>query len=210
VIINKFNIAITSSEVRKFIGKDWLNDNLINFLTGMLHARNLQKEVNSIHYFNTHFASQIMADATSWCKFTKHVDVFSKTMLFIPINVSNTHWCLAVANMTEKKLILYDSFSGFSSGMWDVFAKNFLDVLTNVAAAAAAAVLDLNGFDRSLWSAHKYICPQQDNGSDCGVFCSIFMILLTDDVGLDSVCFKDMPFLRNRLFNDVKRGLFRF
>jgi Ulp1 family protease len=40
------------------------------------------------------------------------VDVFSLDILFIPINVSNMHWCLCVAYPQEKCIEFFDSLGG--------------------------------------------------------------------------------------------------
>ncbi len=203
VIIDKFNIGIKTHDLRRLTGDRWLNDNLINFLIGMLDERNSKKLVTSLHYFNTFFATEIVRDLNNFTKFTRHVDIFSKKVLFIPIHVG-THWILAVVYMEDMKMVLYDSLEP-SINKFKVIVERMLDVLTLVAAANKNS-----SFNRSLWSCEVADCPKQDNGHDCGVFCIVFMILLTDQVDLNLIRSADMVFLRHRLFNDIRRGSFRF
>ena len=46
------------------------------------------------------------------CRWTRKIDLFSKHKVFFPINISNTHWTLAVSYMDEKKIVYYDSLGG--------------------------------------------------------------------------------------------------
>ena len=45
-------------------------------------------------------------------RWSKKFDVFSKDKIFVPVNISNSHWCLAVIFIQKKKIEYYDSMNG--------------------------------------------------------------------------------------------------
>ena len=39
-------------------------------------------------------------------------DIFDRDKIFCPVNLGNTHWCMAVIFMQEKRIQYYDSMGG--------------------------------------------------------------------------------------------------
>ena len=42
-------------------------------------------------------------------RMTRKVNIFSKSLIFIPTNIDNCHWTLIVVYIEEKKIVYYDS-----------------------------------------------------------------------------------------------------
>lgn len=98
-------------------------------------------------------------------RWTKRVDVFSKDILFVPINQSY-HWVLGVMDMKNKTVSVYDSLGGNH----DHTLSLFLSYLEQEHLDKKKAP-----FDTSDWKklTPKDI-PRQGNMSDCGAFACTF------------------------------------
>ncbi len=46
-------------------------------------------------------------------------------MLFFPVNISNTHWCLAVAHLDARRLQYYDSMGGGGRAYLEARSNNY-------------------------------------------------------------------------------------
>lgn len=49
------------------------------------------------------------------------VDLFSKDMVLVPINVGNMHWIAAVINFKQKRFEYFDSMGDYGANMRSVF-----------------------------------------------------------------------------------------
>lgn len=49
------------------------------------------------------------------------VDLFSKDLVLIPINIGNMHWIAAVINFKQKRFEYFDSMGDYGETMEDVF-----------------------------------------------------------------------------------------
>lgn len=78
-----------------------------------------------------------------------------------------THWCMAVIFMTEKRIQYYDSMSGSGTTCLNVLLRYLHDEMQHKKSAT---------FDASDWElvTTDDDTPQQANGSDCGVFSCMF------------------------------------
>jgi len=43
-------------------------------------------------------------------RWTKNIDIFTLEKIFIPINITNTHWTLVFIDIVLKTIIYYDSY----------------------------------------------------------------------------------------------------
>ena len=105
-----------------------------------------------------------------WSKKVKSAGgcVFKLDKLIVPVNVSNSHWCLAVAHVRERRLQYYDSMvlqgeAKKYNGDAGVDVANWEVVPTQVW-----------GPRRCGAHAGELLASQQDNCDDCGVFTCIF------------------------------------
>lgn len=94
-------------------------------------------------------------------RWTKKFDALEKEKLIFPINISNSHWTLAVVYMQRKRIVYYDSMSG--SG------KTYLQGLLRWVVDEAMAKKNIT-VDPTEWTTERANgIPQQQNGFDCGV-----------------------------------------
>ena len=93
------------------------------------------------------------------------MDIFSKDLLFIPINQSY-HWVLGAIDIKKKKVMVYDSLNGNH----DHSLSLFLNYLQQEHLDKKKTPMDMTGWTCEL---PKDI-PQQGNMSDCGVYTCTF------------------------------------
>ena len=89
--------------------------------------------------------------------------------IFIPVNINNTHWCLAVIYVQEKEIRYYDSLSG-ESGTFVM--ENLSQFLGDEMTHRKQIYLDTS----SEWTRvlKPPGTPQQTNSVDCGVFTTMY------------------------------------
>ena len=192
VLIEKFNIEISSADLDSLRDKNWLNDNVINFYMELLRDRN-----PTCHVFNTFFYPSLKEHGYQKVRrWTRRVDVFSFAKILIPIHLG-MHWTLAVVDFGAKQIGYYDSMSGTNHTCTNII-KDYLH----------QECLDKKQkeFDFSLWSIkfHKNI-PQQSNGYDCGVFTLVFADYVAADKSFD-FSQSQMPFYRKKITFEILNG----
>lgn len=128
VIIDKYSIDMTRAKLVCLKPSTWLNDEVINFYMSMLQERDLaltekaggENNRKSSHYFSSFFIDRLTADRqynfNNIKRWTKKFDVFSKDKIFMPVNLSQTHWTMIVVYVQKREIHYYDSMSG--NGMW--------------------------------------------------------------------------------------------
>ncbi len=77
----------------------------------MLNARARNLDLK-IHCFSSFFLTMLTNGYKRVQRWTRSKDVFSLDRIIFPVNLNNTHWCLAVINMKAKKFEYYDSLGG--------------------------------------------------------------------------------------------------
>ena len=123
-----------------------------------------------------------------WSKKVKSTGgcVFEIDKLIVPVNVSNSHWCLAVAHVRERRLQYYDSM---------------------VLQGEAKKYNGDAGVDVANWEVvpgGEMLTPQQANCDDCGVFTCIYANYVSADLPLGFTA-TDMPLFRKRIALDILR-----
>ena len=192
-----FNEHITGRAMRTLRIKDdgtgeWLSDDIINGYTKLLIARDERTARRSSkqrrsHFFDTHFLTELLdvgrtnkycyENVRRWGKRVPGGNSFLLDKIFFPINISNTHWVLAVAFMTDRVIKYYDSMGG-NGTYYLTELKNYLQQewvrLGNVAHAFPDCKLEnVEG------------APRQENSWDCGLFVCFAMNLIAKNVPLD-------------------------
>ena len=82
--------------------------------------------------------------------------------IFVPVNIGNTHWTLAVVDVERREFRYYDSFGGGG--------QHYLSALREFLARYARRHR-LHGLEVGRWSMVPHTSgPRQGNGSDCAVF----------------------------------------
>lgn len=155
------------------------------------------------HYFSSFFIQKLLFNDGKYTfsnvkRWSKKFDVFSMDKIFFPINISNTHWTLAVIFMTKKEIVYYDSMSGRG----DVFLKGLQNWLRDEHKEKKKG----QELDLSEWSSYcMNDVPQQRNGTDCGVFTIVCADFLSDDLPLQ-YSQEHMKYFRIKIGADILRG----
>ncbi|BCS29548.1 SUMO protease ULP1 [Aspergillus puulaauensis] len=147
----------------------WLNDEVINSYLAVI-IDYLRRENNNdgrhdkprYHAFNSFFFSNLRDkgydSVRRWATRAKigKNDLLNVDTVFIPVH-NNSHWTLIVVKPVDKTIEHFDSLGSLSRrhvGVVKTWLKGELGPL----------------FVEKDWAVLPSVSPQQDNGSDCGVF----------------------------------------
>ena len=215
LIIDKFNTSLKGKDLCTLRDGTWLNDEVINFYMQLLQQRNeaqcgQNKKKLPSYFLNSFFLTKLLdgtgiytyANVRRW---TKKFDVFSADKIFFPINVSNTHWTLAVVHMHDQRIQYYDSMGGKGTKYLDALLRWVQDEHEDKKAKLGSG----GQFDATRWRRVGTIqatTPQQRNGVDCGVFCILFADFLSDNLDLSSFQQKDISMFRRKVAHFIVNG----
>lgn len=204
IVIEKYDIPMNERKLSCLKPGVWLNDEVVNFYMCMLQERDAElcqaegPARKPSHFFNSFFISKLNEGnqynyknvkrynacfiqsissiisvtiiITKYIhRWTKKVDIFALDKIFCPINISNTHWTLAVIHMADKRIQYYDSMAGSGAQYVKILSKYIQD---EAADKKGNANYDMS--DWTLQHCDRQCTPQQQNGSDCGVFSIMF------------------------------------
>lgn len=173
-----------------------------------LCAANLARR--SSWFFNSFFIAKLLGcdgkytyTYTNVKRWSKKFDVFAMDKVYMPVNISNTHWTLLVIYVQIKRIHYYDSMSG--SG------KRYLEAAKRWIVDEAKDKKGINDYDVSDWVLvdREPNVPQQMNGVDCGVFTTVCADFVSDNLPLDYEQ-DHMPFFRRKIAADILRGSLRY
>ncbi|CAM9424014.1 unnamed protein product, partial [Scytosiphon promiscuus] len=138
------------------------------------------------HFLSSFFLAKLRGDSGKYNyrgvrRWTRKVKVFEMDKIFVPVNVSNSHWCMAVIHVQKKRINYYDSMGGGGKSVLDTLMLWLEDEDD-----------DKNGdhatFEPDDWTTvgtNVTTTPQQENGSDCGAFAVSFASYVSDDLPFD-------------------------
>ncbi|EGO30807.1 hypothetical protein SERLADRAFT_455100 [Serpula lacrymans var. lacrymans S7.9] len=191
----------------------------VNSTTALVqrHERKPPKsQALDVHYFSTFFWTKLKGEGyerARLAKWTKKFDLFAKDIVLIPINHNNSHWTCAAINFRRKRIEAYDSMNLHPGHVFKVCGKGLVSLLglSFVSKQILRHYLDLEHrskkkkpFDFGGWEDYSSgDTPQQENGSDCGVFTCQFLASLAR--GEESFRFtqQDMLYLRRRMIWEI-------
>jgi sentrin-specific protease 1 len=119
--------------------------------------------------------------------------------VFFPININDTHWTLAVADMEKKVVSYYNSLKEVGR----FYVNAVLRLLADHAVDKGVAIFQESQWDIVL--SDKTIVPQQDNEYDCGLFVITCADYVSDDLPL-AYHQEDMPEARKKWAAAILRG----
>uniref|UniRef100_A0A3B5LH00 Ubiquitin-like protease family profile domain-containing protein n=1 Tax=Xiphophorus couchianus TaxID=32473 RepID=A0A3B5LH00_9TELE len=97
--------VLTLEDLLTLADEHWLNDQVMNMYGELI----MESSNHKVHFLNSFFHRQLMTKGYDGVRrWTKQVDLFSKTLLLVPIHLE-VHWCLVTADISAKKICLYDS-----------------------------------------------------------------------------------------------------
>lgn len=174
VLISKFNLSVTRHDIQtlQWNPLTWLNDEVINFFMELLAERSrLNEKLPKVHAMNTFFLKRLTENGYSGVRrWTRKVDIFAHDIIPVPVH-KGIHWCMAIIHLKNKTIKYYDSMGAPNN-----------PVLTALANYLKEESLDKKKceFDMSDWKLENVRdIPQQENGSDCGVFSCMYAEFVT-------------------------------
>jgi len=126
--------------------------------------------------------------------------LFDFEMVFFPVNISNSHWTLVVAYPQRKLVQYYDSMRGGG----ETYTKSVFAFLQDEHWEKYGSALPDMGEWRIVEN-NPLENPQQDNGSDCGVFVCLAVSFLAEGLPLEYEP-SDIPAVRAMIGRDLLRG----
>ncbi|KAK6588860.1 ULP1 like chllamydin domain containing protease [Cryptosporidium xiaoi] len=196
------NLELSIEDIKCLKPQRWLNDEVINFYFSLLQERN--DRANScgskpkIWFWNTFFYSRLTANQngnSGYCysnvsRWTtrKKIDIFNYNLVIIPINTNNVHWTLGVVNFDEDYIMYLDSLGGKyqnhvgCSKMSEMFYNNMTRYIYDEHLDKKKK--EFNGSLKH-YTIFKDPVPQQQNGSDCGIFTCMFAECISDGRSFD-------------------------
>jgi len=204
-VLSYVNIRITRQDLRTCCPCRYLNDEVINCYLSLVSGHR-----HDVFCFSTFFMAALYDDDKAYNFFKvkrwKRPDLFKLKTVVVPINVDNRndHWILAVIDMTNARIAMYDSAGGTGKKYLDILAR-FLDdeLLKNM-----ATPLDENAWQ--LVESDRRVVPQQENSYDCGAFLLAFAHVLSLGYNIRSVAQSGMPNFRRRIVYSIARQLVRW
>ncbi|XP_018586644.1 sentrin-specific protease 3-like [Scleropages formosus] len=148
---------LTLDDLTTLDSQNWVNDQVIN-----MYGELIMEAVNhKAHFFNTFFYNQLATRGYEGVKrWTKNVDLFSKTLLLIPIHLES-HWSLVSVDLVSYSIHFYDS----QGLVFQQAMESILHYITTEAKEKQHAA-----FQRGWVLMTNRWMPQQKNDGDCGVF----------------------------------------
>ena len=227
VLSNGFfgNLEVTRSKAMCLQPACWLNDEVINFFLSVLQRRNdvAVKWFNSHNrhvkmwpkcfvantYFYTKLANlQKPAEEREYCyagvrRYTRRLkmDVFSCDCVVVPVHVGDSHWCLAIIYLNQKRLVYHDSMGGSHSKC----LQHLQRWLNDESMDKRNQPLDATGWEM-VYSGKNV--PQQNNTDDCGMFMLKFAEAVVEGLDIHKSLFDPglINLFRDRVLLDILSG----
>ena len=131
-------------------------------------------------------------------------------LILIPINTNDAHWTLAAVvtedvTPTTHTIRYYDSLTKRNTSK----ARRYLDMIQKYLEQERKFTCDANGI--GVVSKHKYIkeislCPQQNNGYDCGVFVCMYAYCMCMNIPVDTFLQRNAQFFRRHITLSIAQG----
>ncbi|CAA6663443.1 unnamed protein product [Spirodela intermedia] len=200
------NIEITRDVIQCLRHGAWLNDEVINLYFELLKEREKRepKKFLKCHFFNTFFYKKLTGGRGSyefkavrrWTTQRKlGYGLIECDKIFVPIH-KEIHWCLAVIDVKNEKLLYLDSLGGWDRNALGVLARYLVDEVKDKSNRA---------IDVTSWKQEPVGgLPLQKNGWDCGMFMLKYADFISRGLGL---CFQqdNMTYFRKRTAKEILR-----
>lgn len=174
VLMSKFNLSISRHDIQtlQWNPLTWLNDEVINFYMELLAERSRSNEkMPKVHGMNTFFLKRLLENGYSGVRrWTRKVDIFAHDIIPVPVH-KGIHWCMAIIHMKNKTIKYYDSMGAPNNSALSAL----VEYLKAESLDKKKVEFDMNG-----WTTENVRnIPQQENGSDCGVFSCMYAEFVT-------------------------------
>ena len=197
VVVEHFDIPVTRRLFHALSPYTWLNDEIINYYMSLLQdrcnkllshykAEGVRPEYRRSHFFNNFFVNKLLDNEFGRYhypyvrRWSKKFDTFEQDKIFCPVNIKDTHWTLAVIYVQDRRICYYDSMGGegrrYVDGLFQYVKDEHED-------KKKRPLPDPESWELVYGSRRS--CPQQENGTDCGVFTICNADFLSDNLKLD-------------------------
>lgn len=190
---------ITRHDLNTLDGLNWLNDEVINFYMELLKERSEQCDhLPKVHVMNTFFVPKLLQMGHSGVRrWTRKVDIFAYDVIPVPVHVGGVHWCMSIIHMRDKTIKYYDSMGHPNYPVLEALKKYLHEESLDKKKVP---------YNTSDWSVECVRdCPQQRNGSDCGVFSCMFAEFVSRD---SKISFEQehMQYFRRKMVYEIASG----
>ncbi|EER35998.1 conserved hypothetical protein [Candida tropicalis MYA-3404] len=190
VVNSNYQIDITTSDLQTLREPSWLNDNVIDYYFNLIMNAHPDIFGWTTHFY-TALESKGYTGVQRWAR-RKKVNLFEKSKVLVPVNISNTHWALAVIDNLEKTISYYDSLNTVGNPR----------AVQNLAIYMDGEANRLNR-DKITYELIPHVkSPQQKNGSDCGVFTCTAARYIAENKPL-GYSQNDMKVIRRRMVYEI-------
>ena len=200
-LVDKFNIPVSKKTLSCLADLEWLSDEIVNFYFSLI-----QERAKRVFCWTSFFYPKLLANGYAGVKnwtTRKQVDLFSDAdVVLIPVHVVD-HWALGVVDLRRKTTQYLDSLGSDSLD----FHAVVLDYLKQEHTSKKGGEFDTISFRRLVPPASL---PLQSNGSDCGVFISMYALLIAAGIDVTKLGTPDVDAMRKRMAVDIVRGKIRF
>ena len=126
-------------------------------------------------------------------RWTKNIDLFENELIIIPIHLGE-HWALVIVEFRQKSISYYDSMGEPNPRCLDAIQQYI---------AQESLIKKHKKIDFTDWKIESVPdIPQQNNSSDCGVFCCVFAEYLCAGKTLNFSS-EDMPYFRKKIMEEI-------
>ena len=195
VLVDVSRQTVTRGDLETLLGLNWLNDAIMNVYLNLIVNRSKEKpDVPKVYAFSTFFLTRfIEMGYGSVRRWTRRDDIFAHDILLVPVHLG-MHWCMAIIDLRRKQIKYMDSMGGRN----DECLATLLEYLSQ-------EMLDkrkcqLNTDEWNLTNIRNL--PQQQNGSDCGMFALKYADYGAQDAEIN-FSQSDMPYFRRRMMFEI-------
>ena len=172
VLLDVHNLQVQTRSFCTLLPGVWLDDQIIHAHLALLQIRN-----PNCMYLDLVLSQKLPPhrptfDYNEIRHMYRTVPLFDKDLIFMPINISNSHWTLIAMDMVTKTISYYDSMRGNGQ----LYVNNALAFLRASAEARGVPFCDTE------WTCDRHAAeayPPQPNGFDCGIYAVMVADLLT-------------------------------
>ena len=190
ILFNEDNLAVTCDSFYTVQPQTWLDDQVIHAYLALLRKRNpTTMYVNLVHTHNYFPPNQPIIDPTFIDRLCPNLPINTSDLIFIPININNSHWTLVAIDQRRKKIAYYDSLRGDGT----LYVNNAIAYLTAQSAHTAHPFVRVE-WEINLTAANAF--PAQPNGYDCGIYVLMVADLLASDLPVSLLSIQAMSHAR--------------
>ena len=181
VIVTIDNVPLDLQSFRRTLPNQWYADEVINGYVNLLRRRQAERrrsdtDAPRLWFFNTFFYWRMHVHGrydyhivSRWCG---RLNLLTFNPIFMPIDVANTHWVLAVMHPSTGVINIYDSLNNGNEADVPSLLKWADDHARDVGAHPV------------VWHYEPVLSRRQENSDDCGMLMVTAMDCLARDLPL--------------------------